>query len=453
MKALCVVLLFITQGFAFEKKIYCVKLNGFKINETTCSCQEYTEWSAVTSNSSLYFTSYTKICFPSGILNLSIKLSIINVTNISIIGFDFSKPTTIRCFNDSSLFVSNVAFLKIQNCGCGSKVQKYIECRGAHAALFLDNVVSATISNVVFKNSYGHSIIGNNLKGSTVLQQVSVVYVNDSSIAIKAIIGGIVLMFSDVIAKYSNHSQQRNVLIKQCQIYHMNNMYQEKMPLNKLSKAVRSLALGFNFYQHEYIVSINIVKTNITNVASQNGPLVYILYNSSNVSNVTLLNNNISQNIITGYGLIEINVGTRKDGSCNSVRHFEVRNCTVSNNTAKLVYYINQPSHPLCQMMMDIKTVFTVFAHNQGKESFWKVSFKDNCIHKPKITILIKQCTFRFNGGFNIEFYKAGNVTLVGKNIFSNNLANQMDQPKAVLTCNKTMLTFEDYNEFSFNTA
>ena len=170
MKALCVVLLFITQGFAFEEKIYCVKLNDSEINETSCSCQEYTEWSAVISNSSLYFTSYTKICFPSGILNLSIKLSIINVANISIIGFDFGKPTTIRCFNDSSLFVSNVAFLKIQNCelqGCGSKVQKYIERCGAHAALFLDNVVSATISNVVFKNSYGHSIIGNNLKGST----------------------------------------------------------------------------------------------------------------------------------------------------------------------------------------------------------------------------------------------------------------------------------------------
>ena len=458
MKALYVVVLFlVTQGFAFKEKIYCVKLNGSETSEASCSCQEYADWSAVISNSSQYFASYTKICFPSGNFALSTKLSIFNVTNISIIGYNSDKPTSISCFDNSSVFVSNVAFLKIQNFElktCGRKVQKYIERRGAYSAFFLNNVRSATISNLVFKNSYGHSIIGNNLMGSTVLQQVSVVYVNDSSIASRTLIGGIILIFSDEITKHNNgiiyHSQQQNILIEQCQVYYMNNMRQEKMPSNKLSKAVRSLALGFNFYQQNYAVSINIVKTNITNVQAQNGPLIYILYNSSNVSNVTLFKNYILHNIITEYGLIEINVGTRSSESCKSVKHFEVRNCRVSNNIAKSVYNIKQQSQPLCQIVMHIKTVLTTFAHNQAKDYFWMVSFKGSCKYVPTISILIKQCTFLFNSGFSIEFYKAGNVNLVGKNIFTNNV---VDQPKAILTCNKTVLTFEEYSEFNFNTA
>ena len=457
--ALCVVVLFlITQGFASEEKIYCVKLNSSssETGNTSCSCQEYTDWSAVISNSSHYFASYTKICFTSDNINLSKKISIVNATNISIIGFNSVKSTSISCSNNSFVFVSNVTFLQIQNFeleACGSKVQKYIEHYGAHAALLLDNVRSATISNVVFKNSYGHSIIGNNLMGSTVLQQVSVVYVNDSSMASRALIGGIILIFSDEITKHSNHSQQRNILIERCQVYYMNNTRQEKMSSSKLSKAVRSLALGFNFYQQNYAVSINIVKTNITSITAQNGPLIYILYNSSNVSNVTLFKSNILHNIITEYGLIEINVGRSNGGSCKSVRHFEVRNCRVSNNIAKSVYNIKQQSQPLCQIVMHIKTVLTTFAHNQAKDYFWMVSFKNGCKYSPTVNILIKQCTFLFNSGFNIEFYKAGNVLLVGKNIFTNNVLNKVDQPKAILTCYKTKLTFEEYSEFSFNTA
>ena len=273
MKAVCVVVIFlITQGLAFEEKTYCIKLNGSETSEALCSCQEYVDWSTVISNSSQYFTSYTKICFPSDNFKLSTKISIINVTNISIIGLNSVKSTSISCSNNSFVLITNVTFLQMQNFelkACGGKVQRHIEYHGAHTALLLDNVRSATISNIVFKNSYGHSIIGNNLMGSTVLQQVSVVYVNDSSIVSRTLMGGIILLFLGEITKYSNHSQQQNILIEQCQISYMNNTRREKMPSNKLSKAVRSLALGFNFYQQNYGVSIQIVKTSITNVTAQ----------------------------------------------------------------------------------------------------------------------------------------------------------------------------------------
>ena len=96
----------------------------------------------------------------------------------------------------------------------------------------------------------------------------------------------------------------------------------------------------------------------------------------------------------------------------------------------------------------------TEFACNQLNDTFWKVEFGISPVFAPaaEINIFIKQCTFALNNGFILEFYNAGKVTMLGKNLFTNNLINEK-QPKALLKCSKTLLMFEGYNEFSFNSA
>ena len=84
MKKLTVVLLLILPCFAFEENTYCImSLNISETSEALCHCHNYTDWSALISDSSRYFKYYTKIYFPSGTFNLSTQLSIDNVKNIT----------------------------------------------------------------------------------------------------------------------------------------------------------------------------------------------------------------------------------------------------------------------------------------------------------------------------------------------------------------------------------
>ena len=451
-----IVVLLIIHGLAFEEKMYCVTFNGSKTSTTSCNCQNYTDWSTMTSNSSRYFKSYTKICFPLGTFNLSTKLIINNVTNISIIGIDSVTPTSIKCFNNSFLSISNAKFVEIQNLkleSCGANAERYIKLQDleAYTALLLQNVRSVSIFNIVFKNSYGHSIIGINLMNSSVLQQISIFYINDSSVH-KDKMGGIILMFTDEIANYGSYGIQQNILIECCQIYYMNNIQARNQQYRKFKKALRALAFGFNFYQQKYSVSIKIINANVSNVNAQYGPLVFILTNSNNNNDVTILNSNFSKNNISTSSIIEINQDTELlCRFCKLVSFFESKNTTLSYNTARLIYYITQTSHPN-QVMIHIRTILTVFAHNQVEDTFWKVRSVTSSRYSKMINVIIKQCTFISNKNFALEFYNAGNVTLLDNNLFANNSVN-IKLPKALIKCKETVLILEGYNEFSFNTA
>ena len=442
--------LLMIRALAFEEETYCVTFDAFKAY-ASCNCQYYTDWSTLTSNSSRYLKSYTKICFPLGTFNLSTKLIINNVTNISIIGTDSVKPTSIKCFNNSFLAISNSKFVEIQNFKletCGANAQQYME---AYTALLLQNVRSVSIYNIVFKNSYGHSIIGINLMGSSVFQQVTVFYINDSRVSYVRM-GGIILMFTDEITNHSNNGIQQNILIESCQLYYMNNIWARNQQYRKLKKSLRALAFSFNFYQQKYSVIIKMLNINVTNVNAQYGPLVFILHNSNNTNNVSFLNSTFSSNNISTSSIIEINEDTEVlCRSCRLISVFESINNTFTYNKAKLVYYITQTSHPH-QMMIHIRTILTVFAHNQVENTFWKLRSVSSSSYPIMINVIIKQCTFIFNKNFVLEFYNAGNVMLLDKNLFANNSVN-IKEPKALIKCKETVLTFEGYNEFSCNTA
>jgi len=230
-------------------------------SEALHHCHNYTDWLALISDSSRYFKSYTKIYFLSGTFNLSTQINIDNVTNISINGIDSIKITSIKCSNNAFLFISNATFVQIENfelIACGRNVAQYTKGQEAYTALFLHNVVSVNISNVAFKNSYGHSIIGINLMGSSVLQQVSVFYMNGSNNVNKLQMGGIFLMFSDEIT-YHIYNMPQNVIIEHCNIYYMENLHRNNEPFCKEKGILRSLAFGFDFNQQKY--SANVILT------------------------------------------------------------------------------------------------------------------------------------------------------------------------------------------------
>ena len=339
-----VVLLLVIQGLAIQDKTFCVKSNILETNtKFSCICHNYTDWSTLISNSSRYLKSYTKICFPLGTFNLSTKLMINNVSNISIIGTDSVKPTSIKCYNNSFLAISNSKFVEIQNLKletCGANVQRYIEVEDmqAYTALLLQNVRSVAIFNIVFRNSYGHSIIGINLMGSSVIQQVIVFYVSDSSVR-EVRMGGIILMFT---ANHSNYGKQQNILIEHCQVYYMNNIQARIRQYRGLKKTLCVLAFGFAFHQQKNSVSIKIINTSVKNVKSLSSyPLVYILYNSNNINSVTILNCNFSNNIVTSSILI---INEELCTSCNPGIVFESNNNTFSYNKAQSIYSITKSS-------------------------------------------------------------------------------------------------------------
>ena len=446
------VLLLIIPGLALQDKIFCVKSHTTETStKVSCICHNYTDWSTMTLSSSRYFKSYTKICFPLGTFNLSTKLIINNVTNISIIGID---STSIKCFNNSFLSISNAKFVEIQNLKletCGANVHQYMEVQDmqAYTALLLQKVRSVAIFNIVFKNSYGHSIIGINLMNSSVFQQVTVFYTNDSSVR-KDKMGGIILIFTDQIANYGSYGIQQNILIERCKIYYMNNIQARNQHYRGVKKTLRTLAFGFSFHQQKYSVTIKIINTNVTNINAlyYNYPLVYILYNSTNINNVTVTNSNFSNNILMA-SLLVINEDTESCRFCKSISVFESESNTFSCNTAQSIYWITTSSLSSKQAMMHIKIMLTIFTHNEAKENFWKVKLDKDA---TMITVSIKQCIFIFNKNFMLEFYKVRNVTLIRNNLFANNSVN-IKLPKALIKCKETKLILEGYNEFSFNIA
>ena len=453
-----VVLLLFIQGLALKEKVFCIKSNVSETStKVSCICQNDIDWSSLTLNSSRYIKSYTKICFPLGTFNLSTKLIINNVTNVSIIGTDSVKPTSIKCFNNSFLSISNAASVEIQNLKldtCGANVHQYIEAQDmqAYTAMLLQNVRSVAIFNVVFKNSYGHSIIGINLLDSSVFQQVSVFYTNDSSMS-KKIKGGIIVMFNDEMTnnrKYGNNGTQQNIVIERCQIYYMNNVLARNQHYYKIKKILRALVFGFGFYQKKYSVSIKITSTNITNIKVQYYPLVFIAYNSNKINSVAITNSNFSNNIL-GSSIMEINEDTQPC-YCKSASIFESESNIFSFNKARSIYSITKTLPSSYQMMMHIRVILTAFIHNEAIQTFWKIKSEVSPRYATVINVIIKQCTFIFNRNFILEFYNAGSVTLFHKNLFANN-SIIIKQPKALIKCKETVLIFEGYNEFSFNTA
>ena len=197
-------------------------------------------------------------------------------------------------------------------------------------------------------------------------------------------------MFSDEI---TNHNMPQNVIIEHCYIYYMESMHRNNEPFHKEKGILCSLAFGFDFNQQKYSANVTLINTNITNVSSQNLSLIFILFNSSNASFVTIFNSNFSKNNMHDNSIIKILKGIV--GSCKLSYAFKIKNCTLSYNTAKSIFFIYQAHYSkTCHVKMHIKVILTVFAHNEMIGTFWKAEFNTNHKNIEIIFILIKHCSF-----------------------------------------------------------
>ena len=99
--------------------------------------------------------------------------------------------------------------------------------------------------------------------------------------------------------------------------------------------------------------------------------------------------------------------------------------CVLSYNKAQTIFFVSHLSNSIHPMTIYIKITLTVFAYNQPEQDFWNLGFEEISRYKPRqmINVSAKQCHFKFNSGFTLEFYNTGNVTLLDKNYFINNSA------------------------------
>jgi len=75
------------------------------------------------------------------------------------------------------------------------------------------------------------------LIGYSVLQQVSIFYMNGSNNVSKMKMEGIVLMFSDEITNhFYNNIMPRNIIIEHCQIHYMENIHSDNQQDSKVKR-------------------------------------------------------------------------------------------------------------------------------------------------------------------------------------------------------------------------
>ena len=166
-----------------QGRLVCVKPTH-KYNATEDYCEE---WSSIISSPDRYFTSHTHIKLLPGVyhINETYNLSLISITNFSIVGSEANKiVVTIKCFSNKAnqlIHITNSSFVEI-------RYIKFIDCGGhmkpvkkrnmfpsaAGTVLFLQNVQSIKLMNISFENSHGRSIFGLNVMGYSFFKGITI---------------------------------------------------------------------------------------------------------------------------------------------------------------------------------------------------------------------------------------------------------------------------------------
>ena len=129
-----------------------------------------------------------------------------------------------------------------------------------------------------------------------------------------------------------------------------------------------------------------------------------------------------------------------------SEAYFKLSYSRIISNVALTVCTVLQPDKQ--GVPLKFKIYSSIFGNNKVRKTFLNASLMINT-H----TVAIEHCYFTCNAAFKLNFYNVPNMTLIG-NIFRNNSVQHLYRDDAILMCdNKTHLTFEGYNEFSYNAA
>ena len=397
-------------------------------------------WEYIYQDTSRYFTSHTQIILNPGIYYLQKQVLVTKVQNLSITGI---SPVTINCIKDASMHINSSTAVRVQNVkfvNCGTS-SVYPTSHNFTATISLLNVQSIVLSNITFENSLGHGIVGINVLGSSTLVNITVYHNNNLSGNSLRPMGGIILVYVDTIdgVHHNQIQMENNVLIQNCIICCMSDQFSYdtcsiKMPLT-------SSVFGLFLNQKGYSINVKIVDTNITEIVSQNLPLVYIAYNSS-INNSILFSNSTFTNITSKkFPVIELIVFEPIDHHTNkSNLFFQLKSCAVSFNRAKLAVFKLFNSYG----EVNIEITSTKFTYNKEAHCIWKSLYKIS-------NLTISDCTFESNNDFNMQITQIHTVNFTN-NVFYNNTSlyphhNLLDVSK------NTLPIFEESNEFSFNKA
>ena len=454
-------------------RLVCVK-PSYGYNDTTeDSCEK---WSSVMDFPERYFVSNTNIKLLPGVyhMNPTYNLSITNVTNFSIAGSEANKPSVIiKCYRNNtndykSVNISSSSFVEIKDIkfvGCGRymeppKVKRHIYPSTAAAAMVLQNVKSTRLINICFENSYGTSIFGLNVMGITLFKNITVFLTKLKKTRVYS--GGIILLYNNDMDHGNTLIQ--NVLIDNFEIYNINSI--NKITWNVHSNTVydssvtSAAAFGVMFNNHNFSVKVLVTRASMSNITSKTGPIIYALYNSSNMNNSisiqnTRINNNSNEeehpNIKISIGVLPHEVSNRRGHA-----YFELYHCELSFNEVQSSNLVIQYANDIIDHGSIIHVPFTLnltsisVAYNKAVNSFLKTNFIEQ-LQVSSCFISIAQCNFTFNDGFAIKVDKCSRSTLFKTNKFQNNSVSVKEQ--GVLMLDRSHPTFEGYNEFFGNVA
>ena len=257
----------------------------------------------------------------------------------------------------------------------------------------------------------------------------------------------------------------KTVLIENFQIYNINsinqitwNVYSDTIYDSSVTSAA---ALGIMLNNQNFSVKIVITHAFISNITYKTGPIVYALYNSSNVNNsITIHNTSISNNINDEeHPNIKISIGTFPQKGSNRKGHayFELYHCELSFNEAKssnlVIQYANDViEHGSIHVPFTLNLTSISVTYNKAVNSFLKTKFIEQLqVSSYACFISIVECTFIFNNGFTIQVDECSRSILFKNNKFHNNSVSIKE--RGVLVFDKSYPIFEGYNEFFDNVA
>lgn len=454
-------------------QVVCVKPT-YGYNDTIeDSCKK---WSSIMDFPERYFTSNTNIKLLPGVYhtNSTYNLSITSVTNFSIAGIEANKTgVIIKCYcNEANNFIniSNSSFVEIKDIkfvGCGAHMlppkvkRRRIYPSTAAAAMVLQNVMSIRLIDICFENSYGTSIFGLNVMGTTLFKNITVFLTELKKTRVYS--GGIILLYSNATDVDHGSTSIQNVLIDNFEIYNISSINQITWNVHSDTvydtSVTSAVALGVMFNNHDFLVKVLVTHASMCNITSKTGPIIYALYNSSNVNNSlvihnTSINNNSNEE---EHPNIKIIIGTFPHEVSNRRGHayLELYDCELSFNEAQssnlVIEYSNDViNHGSMHLPFTLNLTSISVAYNKAVDSFLKTKFIE-WLQNLSCFISIVQCTFIFNDGFTIEVDECSRSTLFKSNKFQNNSVSVKEQ--GVLVLDRSHPIFEGYNEFFGNIA
>ena len=425
------------------RKSHCVVPAATTSNHWTRSCSSL---SIYMQNVKQFVTSNMEINFMSGIHHLSSSLSVNNVTNVSIQG---ETNTTIWC-NDTYLLITNSALITIRNIrflNCGISFGKIQN----KASINLHNVVTFGMANTTFQSSIGYAIIGINIQGNSYFEDIKIFQDHGMNRYTRGILQ---LLFQE---STNNLFQAAKILISECRFYNIVLREDYRDDYN-------SAAIKFSFSQQKYPVQIQVENTTIINITSYAGPLVNVLYTSTNRndSQVIFLNTYFTNNTNKNHSSIDISMLLNKQINRKYLSlqvgmeklpqwSFFLLHCNLQNNTSeqKSIININSPTvnhHNNVSFTLHLNS--TKFTRNNAKETFSNFKIFDHSLSALS-HFVISQCYFASNIGFGLKFNGITHLTFDGLNRFHKNHVTTT----ALLLFNRTIPLFIGQTVFSRNTA